>query len=889
MSLPDQIARWLREHLAATSAQGFVLGLSGGVDSATVAALAARAVGAERTLGALLPCHSQPEDARLAHLVADTFSIPTVTIDLSSACDALAASLPSSDHPLAAANIKPRLRMIALYYLAQSRNYLVLGAGNKTELTVGYFTKWGDGGVDLLPLGDLYKTQVWALARDLGVPREVVERAPTAGLWPGQTDEGEMGITYAELDAVLAAIAAGDASAVRLDALEKVKGMIACSAHKRALPPIFQPTDQLANQRVGESASQRTILEAAKPLIDLAIAEDIGPGDATSEAVLPADLVARARIVAKAAGVVAGLPVAQAVFARVDARLRFEARVCDGMPVAPGDVVAEIEGPARGMLAAERTALNFLQHLSGVATLTRAFVDEVAGTNAVILDTRKTRPGYRVLEKYAVRMGGGQNHRFGLHDMVLIKDNHIAAAGSISAAVEEACTDRPDLQVEVEVTNLDQLREALALNVDRIMLDNMSLTQMREAVQVAAGRVPLEASGGVTLETVAVIAATGVDYISIGALTHSAPALDLSMEIGQANQQINKSANLQSLISRIKSKLGQQLVILGHHYQADKVIEYADFRGDSLKLAREAASRSEAKYIVFCGVHFMAETAAILAQPGQVILLPDVEAGCPLAEMAALEDVQRAWAQVGEVLDVEREVMPITYINSTADLKAFCGERGGLVCTSSNAAGALKWALERRPRVLFFPDQHLGRNTARRMGIPLEEMLLWNPSRPYGGNDKEALHTARVLLWRGWCNVHQRFRPEHVTTWREREPGIRVIVHPECTMEVVDLADEFGSTETIIRRVEAAAPGSKWAIGTEGNLVNRLAREHPDQFIVSLSPEPSYCRTMARIRPENLARVLEGLERGQLINQITVPDEIAQPARIALERMLEVK
>ena len=271
------------------------------------------------------------------------------------------------------------------------------------------------------------------------------------------------------------------------------------------------------------------VIKSAEPLIELAIAEDIGPGDATSEAVLPADLVLHGRISAKAPGVVAGLPVAEAVFSRVDGSLRFMPRVEDGDTVAPGDVVAEVEGPARGMLAAERIALNFLQRLSGIATLTRAFVDAVAGTQATILDTRKTHPGYRVLEKYAVRMGGGQNHRTGLYDMILIKDNHIEAAGSITAAVERARAAYPDLPVEVEVKNLDELHEALPLDVDRIMLDNMDLDQMRTAVQIAAGRVPLEASGNVNLERVAAIAATGVDYISVGALTHSAPALDLSM------------------------------------------------------------------------------------------------------------------------------------------------------------------------------------------------------------------------------------------------------------------------------------------------------------------------------------------------------------------------
>ena len=271
------------------------------------------------------------------------------------------------------------------------------------------------------------------------------------------------------------------------------------------------------------------VLAAAQPLIELAIAEDIGPGDATSEAVLPADLMLRGRIIAKGAGVIAGLPVVKEVFSRVDPTLHFIPRVRDGTSVAPGDVVAKVTGPGRGMLAAERIALNFLQRLSGIATLTRAFVDAVASTRATILDTRKTHPGYRVLEKYAVRMGGGQNHRMSLNDMLLVKDNHIEAAGSLTAAVERARAPHPDLPIEVEVKNLDELQKALALDVDRIMLDNMDLDRMREAVELTGGRVPLEASGGVSLESVAAIAATGVDYISAGALTHSAPVLDLSM------------------------------------------------------------------------------------------------------------------------------------------------------------------------------------------------------------------------------------------------------------------------------------------------------------------------------------------------------------------------
>jgi quinolinate synthase len=364
---------------------------------------------------------------------------------------------------------------------------------------------------------------------------------------------------------------------------------------------------------------------------------------------------------------------------------------------------------------------------------------------------------------------------------------------------------------------------------------------------------------------------------------------------------MNDSGELEARISAAKAELGPSLVILGHHYQRDEVIQFADFWGDSLKLARDGADCREAQYIVFCGVHFMAETAAILAQPGQTILLPDLKAGCPLAEMAGLPDVEQAWAQLGEVMDVEDEVLPITYVNSSASLKAFCGRHGGLVCTSSNAQAVLSWALARRPRVLFFPDQHLGRNTAKRIGIPLEEMLLWNPSRSFGGHDAEDLGQARIFLWRGWCNVHQRFLPEHVTAWRKQEPGIRVIVHPECKMEVVDLADEAGSTAYIIRRVEESPPGTKWAIGTEFNLVNRLKNEHPEQSIASLrlrtfgsrsgqalSPEPSYCRTMNLITLGKLARVVEGLARGEITNQIAVPPDVARNARVALERMLEV-
>ncbi len=633
------------------------------------------------------------------------------------------------------------------------------------------------------------------------------------------------------------------------------------------------------------------ILEAAAPLIELAIAEDIGPGDATSEATLSAGRTLHARIVAKAAGVVAGLPVAEAVFTRVEPRIRFTSRVRDGAEVVPGDLVAEVSGPGRGMLAAERTALNFLQHLSGIATLTRAFVDAIACTPATILDTRKTHPGYRTLEKYAVRMGGGQNHRLGLYDMVLIKDNHIDAAGSITAAVGQARAARPDLPIEVEVRNLDELRETLPLDVERIMLDNMSLDEMRVAVKIAAGRVGLEASGGVALQSVADVAATGVDYISVGALTHSASALDLSMRIANSELRI-ANCELQSTISSLKRSLGDSLVILGHHYQRDEVIQFADFRGDSLKLAQDAI-RTDARYIVFCGVHFMAETAAILARPDQMVLIPDPAAGCFLADTASLEAVEAAWAHLSTVLDVEAEFTPVTYVNSLAALKAFCGRHGGIICTSSNAAQVLEWALAQRPRVFFFPDQHLGRNTALRMDIGPEETLLWDTRRP---PDAAAIRRAKVVLWPGCCNVHQRFRPEHVRAVREWHPVIRVIVHPECTWEVVGLADDAGSTAHIVRQVEAAPPGTEWAIGTEHNLVHRLAQEHPDQFIISLADLPPLCRTMNMITQRNLARALEGLVQGEhpsptrrgVLHPVVVEPETAHWARIALQRMLEL-
>jgi quinolinate synthase len=347
------------------------------------------------------------------------------------------------------------------------------------------------------------------------------------------------------------------------------------------------------------------------------------------------------------------------------------------------------------------------------------------------------------------------------------------------------------------------------------------------------------------------------------------------------------SLYLERRIEIAKKKLGKELVILAHHYQKDEVIRFADFRGDSLQLARSAAACPDAKYFIFCGVHFMAETAAILAHPGQTVLFPEPEALCPLAEMADSLLVEDAWRQLSAILDPEHDVLPVTYINSEVALKAFCGMHGGSVCTSSNARKVLEWAGARRPRVLFFPDQHLGRNTGLRMGIPLEQMPLWDPRKELGGNSESALLAARIILWNGWCYVHRHFLPAHVIAARKRRPGVRVWVHLECTQEVVALADDAGSTSDIIRLVGEARPGTAWAIGTEENLVRRLAAEHPEQEIFPLSPDPNNCITMNKTTLTSLMRVTDGLLHGEEINPIHVEPDVAGPARLALERMLE--
>lgn len=348
-------------------------------------------------------------------------------------------------------------------------------------------------------------------------------------------------------------------------------------------------------------------------------------------------------------------------------------------------------------------------------------------------------------------------------------------------------------------------------------------------------------------------------------------------------------AECETRITAARKALGRRCVILGHHYQRDEVFRHADITGDSLKLSREAA-RSDADYIVFCGVHFMAEVADILSRPGQVSILPDLAAGCSMADMANLEAVESSWQELATVLDPDTAITPVTYINSAADLKAFCGRHGGIVCTSSNARAVLDWSFSRREKILFFPDEHLGRNTALRMGMQDDDFAVWDFSRPMGGLTPEQISRARMLLWKGYCSVHQMFLPEHVERFRASHPDCRVIVHPECSAEVCRLADEVGSTEFILNTVRAAGSGQRWLVGTELNLVNRLAAEMKPMGteVHFLSPVICMCSTMFRTDPQHLLWVLENLVEGHVVNRIQVDSLTAEQARSTLDRMLEV-
>jgi quinolinate synthase len=341
-------------------------------------------------------------------------------------------------------------------------------------------------------------------------------------------------------------------------------------------------------------------------------------------------------------------------------------------------------------------------------------------------------------------------------------------------------------------------------------------------------------------------------------------------------------------IAAARATLGRRLVILGHHYQRDEVIRFADYTGDSYKLAGEIAKHPEAEFIIFCGVHFMAESADVLSAPHQQVILPDLAAGCSMADMAEPEQLEMCWSDL-EQMGVSG-IIPVTYINSAASIKAFVGERGGVVCTSSNAGATLKWAWERGERVLFLPDQHLGRNTAYKMGVPLDDMVVWDPNEIFGGLDPDAARRARIILWKGHCSVHTRFTVRQIEHLRAQHPGLKVIVHPEVPWDVVQAADDSGSTEYIIRTVKNSPAGSVWAVGTEIHLVNRLARDvAPERTVMSIDQFGCLCSTMFRVSPNHLLWTLEGLVAGEVHNRISVPDDQKHWTKVALDRMLSIK
>jgi len=353
--------------------------------------------------------------------------------------------------------------------------------------------------------------------------------------------------------------------------------------------------------------------------------------------------------------------------------------------------------------------------------------------------------------------------------------------------------------------------------------------------------------------------------------------------------QVHSTPETVDEIRQLREKFGDEMVFLGHHYQRDEIIQFADTRGDSLALSQYAAKVASAKYVMFLGVHFMAETADMLTGDDVTVILPDKRAGCTMADMADIDDIENAWEQLSEHFDTEK-IIPVTYINSTAAVKAFVGKHGGTICTSSNAEKIIRWAMEKGEKLFFFPDQHLGRNTSYDLGVKLDEMIVWDPEEDLGGNELEEVKKAKVLLWKGHCSVHQHFKPEHADVWREREPGIKIIVHPECSFDVVQKADYAGSTSYIINTIKNAPAGTKWAVGTENNLVFRLAEEvkAEGKEVFSFAPYACMCSTMFRVSPEALLESMRALDRGEYKWKVSVDPETTELANLALERMFEI-
>ncbi len=588
------------------------------------------------------------------------------------------------------------------------------------------------------------------------------------------------------------------------------------------------------------TAEQNRREELVDRIIDLAIEEDVATGDVTTDSIIPESTSAVATMTAKADGVISGLPVVEKVFRKFQPDIVFKPQVHDGDRVRKGDVILRVEGSYPALLKAERTALNFFQRMSGIATETAKYVAELQGTH-----TRKTAPGMRVTDKMAVKDGGGTNHRMGLYDMAMIKDNHIKMAGSIAQAVAQVRSKVPsDIRIEVETTNMDEVKEALDARADIIMLDNMSTGAMRDAVNLIGGRAQTEASGNMTLARLKEVAQTGVDFISVGALTHTVKALDISMNIQLTPEYLIKA------IKELKKK--HNAIVLAHYYVPAEVQDVADFVGDSLELSRKAAA-SDADMIVFCGVRFMAETAAVLA-PGKKVLLPVPDAGCSLADGITGDDL-KAWRKH------HKDGIVVSYVNTTADTKADTD----ICCTSANAvkvAQTVAASAQDRP-VLFAPDRNLGGYINSTAGLKME-------------------------LWKGCCHVHDKITSKVVEEALRRYPEAEMLIHPEaaCSSDPAITGNPrcfFYSTSGIIRHVRESEC-RQFVIATELGVMHRLRQEAPDKELIPLSDD-LICDDMKKI---TLLSLFETLLHQSERKVVSVSPDIAEKASVPVQKMLEL-
>lgn len=640
-------------------------------------------------------------------------------------------------------------------------------------------------------------------------------------------------------------------------------------------------------------------------VIDLAIEED--GRDLTSDGLFgPGELV-EATVRAKEDCVVAGLPLAGIILERCAAAFSPSApftvllQLTEGACARKGDTLLRIQGQASLVLKSERIILNFMTHLSGVATLTKTYVAAMGNTKTRLLDTRKTMPGMRYLEKYAVCLGGGFNHRLNLEDMLMLKDNHIDRAGSITAAVAKLRSKySPCPPIEAECRTLEEVEEAVGIKVDRIMLDNMDKDSMAMALRMIPKDIESEISGGVSLENIKEFAALGADFISVGRITHSAPSVDLSMTVkpvqttpghprlhaniigGIGDSPLDSEAERER-IDAARNKLGDDVIIFAHHYQNDHVVRHADIVGDSLELARKVAAL-KAKHIVFCGVYFMAESAALLAQTGQEVYIPDPAADCVMSEMAPASLVAEALERLNAG---NRKVVPVAYVNTSAAVKAVCGRFDGTVCTSANAPKILSWALQQGDAVLFLPDKNLAMNTADQLGMPAATRLVLDIRKKGQLISPEAAADHTLLMWPGCCAIHHGFKAKQIEEARKAYVDARVVVHPECPPSVVQAADSAGSTSHIIRYVAEAPKGATVIVGTEINLVNRLAKQYAGEKTILPLAEIG-CSNMAKVTQAKLAALLEGIASGKSpLAPVKVAMDEAEPARLALQRMLD--